>query len=269
MNRIDKEDILILLMKKINPETLQEKNSINRIVNELYDLNRTVILPLDEMETFLFRKRYGILDNGIPQTNEFISKQYNVAYTKLKKTLDLIMVKLIFRVKKIEKRVKIEKMSSIDREARKEEIAEVLVSALPLSTSCKNRLTKAFLFTIKDIMEWSLKELNTILGKKDFSELISYIHSLNVRFLDELTPEERKEIILNSDSSLVSPSSAYWIPGTESISVESLKEWGIEDIKTLYLNVFDLPKKEKLKAMQFLVETNLYSLAKEEESKKL
>ena len=263
MNRISKVDIIEFLEKKIKIEN-EEETALIELVEELYDLDREIVIPLDEIETFIFRKRYGILDNGVPQKIDSISTQKKIGYQKTSNMLESVMVKFAFRIKKMGKQMKKEKMSSLDLDDRREFLFNKSITSFSLSTICKNKLMKSFIFTIGDLMEWSLMELGLIFGKKELQELINCIHSLDIRFLDELSKEEKSEIIKNAPESKILSSSPYWIDGIEKIKYEILKTMGIEDIKGLVQNVFSIPKEERLRVMQFLVENDLTGLEKKE-----
>ena len=266
MKKIEKKDIVDLLSKKANINFSEEK-ILNEIVDELYDEKIQAVFPLDYIETYVFRKRYGIINQGIIEPVESICEETNLSFSKINKLLNSVIVKLLFRIKKIGNYERKKKISSFD--LANESLPNFYISTLPLSVSCKNKLLRSYFFTIHDILECSLKELKLILGKKELQELISYIPSLKLRFLDELSIDEKKEIILNSSISYIPLSSPYWITGIEHLSSSILNDYGIEDIKSLVSNVFRLPKKDQLEVLKSIVELNLYDILKNEESKKL
>ena len=235
MNRISKEDIFNLIVSKVKPND-NELQFVSKIVEDIYDITKEEIAPLDKEETFMFRKRYGVLDNGIPQTVEFISKEYNIGYTKLRKLLETTFVKFIFRIKKMQNQISIKKMSSIDMNENKEELENLSIASTKLSSSCKNKLMRSFIFTIKDLMVNSTIELKRILNSKEMEELTSYIHSLNIAFLDELSFDSKKEIFANSYGETIYNSSIYWLDNVKNIPTLRLNKLQINNIRTLFLS---------------------------------
>ena len=265
-NIITREMLYDLLEDKLKVEIYEEQELV-KIIEELYDLTKKSIIPLTEEETFVFRKRYGILDNDISNSKEFICKEYNLGYRKYSIIMERIFVKLLFRVKKMSNYTKKERINSLN--IKDEEILNTLISSFPINTTCKNKLMKAFIFTLQDLMEYSTYELKEILGSKEYNSLITYIHSLNYKFLNELSDEEKKAIIDNNDIEIVGNSNPYFISRLDKYPVYALKKHKIDDIKSLVKNVFKFPTKDRIEMMKFISENNLSCLGKEEESKKL
>ena len=69
MNKIERQDLVQLILKKYNVIG-DDYKIVEKVVDELYDIQRESILPLTKEETFIFRKRYGVLDQGIPYSKE-------------------------------------------------------------------------------------------------------------------------------------------------------------------------------------------------------
>ena len=266
MNKITKEKMYNLLNEKIKVEE-DEKELLINLVNELYDTNKKIVIPLDELETLVFREKYGILNNGIPKSKELICKEYNIGYQKIFFMLEKIFVKFIFRIKKIDKISKIEKINSLN--TNNSEILNTPVSSFPINVTIKNILMKEYIITLKDLMEYSTNELKDFLGPKRIEELINYIHSLNYKFINELSDEEKKIIIENNDKEIISNSSPYLITGLDKYQYNVLKRNNIKDVKSLAQNLFIFPTKDRLEMMYFISKNNLSYLGREEESKKI
>lgn len=266
MNVITKEYIYDLLETKLKV-TDDEEIYLVKLIEELYDINNNIVIPLDEEETLVFRKHFGILDNGIPQPKEITCKEYNIGYRKYNAIMEKVLVKLSFRIKKIDKHIKVEKINSLN--TNDEEILNKSISSFPLSTTIKNKLMKSYILTLKDLMELSINELKNILGPKELESLIMYIHSLNYKFLDELNDIEKKEIIDNNKLDIIANSSPYFVDGMDKFSYSHLLSNHIYNMKTLVQNLFMFPTKDRIEIMMFISKNNLSCLGKEEESKKL
>ena len=266
MNIITKAKMYELLEEKLNIQ-LSEVNSLIRLVDDIYNLENNLIVPLDEQETFIFRKHYGVLDNGSLISKEEICKKYNVGYQKYQTIMERIFIKFSFRIRKIDKYEKVDKMDSLKSD--NVELTNLAVSTMNISLKIKNKLMKKMILTLKDLMEYSINELKNILGIKELEELVNYIHSLNINFLDELSSEERKEVFSVSSRDKIINSSLYWIKGIENIPSNQLNRININNIGSLIKNIYILPTKNRLDIMQFLTENDLSYLGREEESKSL
>ena len=264
MVKITKEYLLEYLEEKLKIQE-DEELSLVKLVEELYDLNKNVVIPLDEQETFLFRKKYGIYDNGISQTREYISKEYNIGYQKYINIFERIYIKLLFRIKRIDKYERIPKINTLFTEDI--ELINKPISTFNIEIKTKNKLMKNFILTFKDLMEYSINELKIILGAKELKELIDYVHLLGFKFIDELSKDEKQTLINMSNKDIVCNSSIYLIDGVEQISFDRLQRNNIVDIKSLVKNVFILPTDKRIQITQFIVENDLSYLKNEKESK--
>ena len=256
MNLISKEDVINYLINKIKIEE-NEINNIIKIVDELYNLNNKIVIPLSNEETFCFRKRYGILDKGVPQPVEKISKEYNIPYMKLSKILENILVKFRFRIKKLDNYTKITKLSSIELDSRIEEFENMSIMSLPINTKYKNQLMYSYIITVKDLLELGIPEIKKILSNKGFIELAKCIHLLNILFIDELSDEVKKDIIDNSNTDILLNSSIYWISGANKIPTIYYDKININDIRTLIINMNFLPIEKKKLLLNGLKNMNL------------
>ena len=266
MNKITKENMFELLKKQL--KTIPDDGeSIKKIIEDFYDIKKSVVIPLDETETFLFRKSYGILDNGFVQHKEKICQEYNIGYLKYKNIMEKIIVKLLFRIYKLDKYQKITKVNSLL--IQDEKLLNQPISTFNISIKVKNKLMKYFILTLKDLMEYGINELKTMLGTKELTEVVNYVHSLNVQFFEELSITDKQAIIKESPEEEIANSSVYLVGGLENIPFNKLKEKNINDVKSLVVNVFMLPTKDRIEVMKFIVENNLSYLKRLEESKKL
>lgn len=238
MNRITKEDIYDLIMKKARVNELREEN-INEVVNDIYNLDIEEVIPLNKTETFIFRRRYGVLSNGVPVPVEYLSKETDLSFSKIRKILELIFFKLHFRI--IKDNSNEPKMNSLDINENKDEYINTSISSLNINSTIKTKLIKSFIFNLKELMECSIIEIKKILGPKELEELINYLHSLNIKFLDELTREEKKEIFDMSNENTIYNSNIYWIESINNISINYLKKMQINNIKSLIINLNYLP----------------------------
>ena len=265
MNLVTKKYVYDLLEKNLHV-TDDEKSYLIKIVEDLYDINNNIVIPLDEEETFVFRKHFGILDNGIPQPKEKTCKEYNIGYQKYSRIMQKVLVKLLFRIKKIDKNIKIDKINSLN--TNDEAILNKPISSFPINKVIKNKLTISYILTLKDLMELSTNELRKVLGPKESETIISYVHSLNYKFINELTDLEKKEIIDNYSIDIIANSSPYFVSGLDNYPYFILLRNNVNDVRSLVKNVFMFPTKDRIEIMKFINKNNLSFLGREEESKK-
>ena len=265
MNVITKEYVYDLLETKLKV-TDDEEIYLVKLIEELYDINNNIVIPLDEEETLVFRKHFGILDNGIPQSKEMICKEYNIGYQKYPHIINKILAKLVFRIKNIDKQEKIEKINSLN--TNDEEILNKPIFLFPLDKQLKNKLMKSYILRFKDLMELSINELKNILGPKDLDAITSYVHSLNYKFINELSDTEKKEIFDNNELDIIGNSSPYFVDGVDKYTYNYLLMNNINDVRSLVKNVFTFPTKDRIEMMIFISKNNLSGLGREEESKK-
>ena len=204
MNKISKIDLKDLLIKKFNEK---DEVLVGKVVDEIYDLDIKEVFPLDDIETFVFRKRYGVYDDGLPISKENLEKQLNIGYIKIQKILERSFSKLGFRINKIEKRKKEEKMGSFPSSKNK----DILVTNLNISNGLKNTLMKLGVFTLKELLEISNIEYKRVVSDKLYIELVDYIHLLDLKFLDELDEETKRKIFDNSSQEVIYNSTVHWL----------------------------------------------------------
>jgi len=241
MNKISKSDLEELFIKKFNL-TNKESASLENLVNELYDQNKKTVLPLTELETFVFRKRYGITNNGIPIPKEAISKDYNIGYQKVQKLLNSSLTKFLYRINILDRRVKEKRFSTFYLKRNEDSI----IDYTNLNQDTIKLLKKENILTLSDLLELGRIEIKDIVGEKRALDIISYIHSLGYRFIDELTINEKKNIISKYSKEVIDNTSIYFLDSVKKIDYDTLKNINAKTIKDFIIKKELLPKKSKM-----------------------
>lgn len=78
-----------------NQKYIENKKNIDSLFNDLVNLSKSSISVLDEKQTHIFRKKYGILDNGCSKSFEELSTEFNLSEDRFKQIISRISVKLI------------------------------------------------------------------------------------------------------------------------------------------------------------------------------
>lgn len=199
------------LVDYLSTELLEKNNNMNKnyvkeienLVTDLFDLNKLSIYPLDEEQTLIIRKYFGIFDDGIRISSIDIAKIYNV-------TPQSIMVKINRSLQQIYRCIlksnKDKKMSSVEINSIHK---NKLIKDLNLDYYTNSILSKNSINTIEELLMYSIVELQSM-GLIDLDNLINEIHKRNLKFIDELNSQERRSIIFKNNLNTILNSSLFW-----------------------------------------------------------
>ena len=77
-----------------NKKYIENKQNIDILLNDYFNINKETIIILDKKETYILRKKYGVLDDGKVQTLDKIAKEFNVTNERIRQKLTDIIIKL-------------------------------------------------------------------------------------------------------------------------------------------------------------------------------
>lgn len=77
-----------------NKKYIENKQNIDILLNDYFNINKETISILDKKETYILRKKYGVLDDGKVQTLDKIAKEFNVTNERIRQRLTDIIIKL-------------------------------------------------------------------------------------------------------------------------------------------------------------------------------
>ena len=77
-----------------NKKYIENKQNIDILLNDYFNINKETISILDKKETYILRKKYGVLDDGKVQTLDKIAKEFNVTNERIRQKLTDIIIKL-------------------------------------------------------------------------------------------------------------------------------------------------------------------------------
>ncbi len=168
-------------------------NNLYTIIDNLYDCSKDMVESLSKEETYIFRKKYGILDLGICQTYADLSNELGVPERKVYSIVNIACRKIRnYSVSNV-KLPCTENNSSII----KEDISPILlitIDKIDLSNRVFNCLQRARIFTLGDLVKLSIKDLDKIpnLGLKSKSEIVKRVHECGLKFA--LEDESKRKI---------------------------------------------------------------------------
>ncbi len=199
----------------------EHMDNIDAAVDEICDLSLEIMSNLTQMETFVIRKRLGVYDNGKRQTL---------------KTVGDVTGKTHERIRQIEAKAYRRIISSINRNSyassdnksrmssltNQKDYANFNISKLNLDRRLRGMLyTK--IETLYDLLSYSREDFRKMrLGITYFSQLSDKVHSLGFKFIEELTPEEKREIVASSSEEMINNSSIAWISDISKSSLWAL-----------------------------------------------
>ena len=166
---------------KAQVELFDDQNIYNmpiaKTLDDLYNLSLSCIASLNKKKTFIIRKRYGILDDGISQSVQDIAKALNTGTENIRSYIT---------------RIEHELVRYIIYEANLDYISlDTKISNLKISTYTIESLQKGNIFTIGDITRKTKEEILKInnIGKKSLDEveklIIFYGYNFRVDEIDE------------------------------------------------------------------------------------
>lgn len=180
-------------------------DNIEEALNDICDLSMNMSY-LNEFETFVVRKQLGVYDNGERQKTRTIAE---------------VTGRTIGSIQQIETQAYRIIINALDSKAYYPKDKKIKMSSLsiqekyaniPISRLGIDRKTLNGAITLNDLLCYSRKEFQNMgLGEKSLSKLRDKIHSLGLKFIEELTDEEKKIIISASSKDMIDNSSIAWI----------------------------------------------------------
>lgn len=198
---------------------------IEKLVDDLYNTNQPVVYPLTERNTYIIRKLNGILDNGVCQTQRSVADELGFAHARIGQLLERIMRDLhTHRVRRVEsKTLSAIKMSSADLNSA-DENKNIEIGTLNLKPQTIRELRSLDVATLQDLLTLSMQDLKNYFGDITLRNIVNMVHSYGLKFIEELTFEEKRQIISISSLDKVMGSSMSWIKMSD-ISYKKIKEY--------------------------------------------
>lgn len=78
-----------------NQKYIENKKNIDSLFSDFVNLSKSSISVLDENQTYILRKKYGVLDNGVSKTFQELGSEFNLSSERMKQIVSRIVVKLI------------------------------------------------------------------------------------------------------------------------------------------------------------------------------
>ncbi len=165
-------------------DTIEEKQEkliiLNKVTNNLLDLNQDRVVPFSILQTSKIRTNYGISNETIYPTKQPIN-------------LERILIRYIYTEYNYQKQQTI--FNKLDES--KKTIKDQSIHSLSIDNKAMRILINNRIFTIGHLLNRKKIELLQLsdINQSTLERIIKQIHDLGLRFIDELDIETQKEII--------------------------------------------------------------------------
>lgn len=265
MNNLTKEDTKRFIIESLNNNDYDE-NNLNSFMNDLYNISNEEIYPLSQNETFILRKRLGVLDSGKVIKKIEIAKILNVTPTTVDNILKKALIKVIKYLELNKTNVKKSKMTSLDNLENKDDFKDILLLSLNFDTTLINRLAKKNINTINDLLGYSITEIEKMFGPIVAYKLSDKMAEMGLSFLDRLSPTEKLDIVSKSSIETINNSSIYWLFDVQNTSKSLINYIRTDNIKE-YLEILEtLPMESKRKILNSILPVRYIIMDKKNEN---
>lgn len=208
-----------------------------KLVDEICDLSSNRIIPYSENDTYVLRKRLGILDNGKTQTLEEIGNAIGVSGSRVGQILAKFKRRLYYRLTRVayavDDRTKMSSLSIINEYRN--------APLLKFELDKEDGIYKAGISTLYDLFTYGYLEIKNMGVSFQFiDQLNKVMDNFGLKYIDELSDEEKRIIVSNSSKEMIDNSSVSWISGLDESIINNLtakhKKPTIADLKNYVEN---------------------------------
>ena len=172
---------------------------------------------LTPKRTEVLRKMFGVYDAGIWQDAKSIARSFGITYQSACQMVLTLGEDIRFMVYTIPSRKKrpLTKMSSIFSKEDQEKARDMTIWDIGLNTRTIQALRREDVITLLDLSCYGIGDFR--LGEVGRYKILSEFHQLGFSFMEELSLEERRNIIESSFKEVVDQSSVCWFMNQEDI----------------------------------------------------
>lgn len=213
MKCLTKEKFFKILLQQFELESIANDelkkeyiDNLYTIVDELYDNSKDVVQPLSKHETYIFRKKYGILDSGICQSCTNIAKENDLSSNKVLSIVNLAFRKIRnYSISSVETPCTVEVSNNNSNYQRFDSILEVTIDKLDISVRSYNCLQRARIYRLGHLVKLSTSDLTKVrnLGQMCIEEIVGKVHECGLKFTDEHYEKIENKTIIDSENSLM------------------------------------------------------------------
>lgn len=232
MNKNDLYDFIYNEFLQVNDfqttDLNKNKSNIEKLVNDLLNLDIDCVKPLNKEMTFLIRSHYGIFDNGKRQTLISIAKKMGVSYECVRKNIIKCKTILYWSILIPKLSNTKEKISSLELSDRYEELKNIPAASIYKSDKIFYMLKDMNIKTLDELLSYGYHDFlfQKGFGMGTLKDLLDGVHALNLKFIEELSDVEKSNLIMNSDETRKLKSSIWFLDGIDEKLYEKYKSIG-------------------------------------------
>ena len=192
----------------INSNDLDEK-LINEYVDEICNLSINIVTSLSEAETYYVRRRLGVYNDGEKEQYRIVAEHSNAKAQNICIAVHNAYNNMLKKIKSgvVSNKDDMTKMSSLLLSTN---YRNVDISKLNLNSRIR-RVLSMRVHNIYDLLSYGFDDLEKMgLGIDSINYLVDKMHELGLKFIDELTDEERKIVVSMSNIKMINNSSLAW-----------------------------------------------------------
>lgn len=216
---------------ELNYETIKKfRPKIEEVVNELLNQSIQALPRLDIKTTFILRKHYGVLDDGKHQTLKSIGEDIEITPERIRQLLTKGKRFLFLEILRPKKDEKMKKPSSLEVSLEYDKLKNKTIGELRLSPRLFMRLSRNGIVTINDLLTFSKTDLQNYrvccfkISGNAITEIEDSLEKMNLKFIDDLTKEEKEKLISSLSSENKMMLSASFINSNAKLDIFRNKE---------------------------------------------
>ncbi len=206
------------------------KINLNYFIDDLYNKDIKIIFPLDEMETLIIRKLYGVFTDNIIKKQKEVAKELNVSEAFISNEKNKIHTAILKRIIREEE---IDCITVFDILNSKINLKNINLGEI-LSNNVLNNLREKSILTLNDLLSIGKIGLISIIGNgKKYEEVKNIIDKLGLNFIEDIDFLDKKNILMSyKNTSKLLNTDLIWLDLSTSL-LKSLKNNNIYKIKDL------------------------------------
>lgn len=182
-----------------DPDYKNKKESIERVASDLLNLNIQAVVGLDIRTTYILRKYYRILNNGESQTLYKIGTLVDRTPSRIRQIIikaERTLCWEIYHKQLLE--IKSQKPSSLELSEQYLNLRNKTLGELELPNRIFIALSRMGIETLNDLLTISKEDFfrKGIFSKESLQILELKIKSMGLKFIDDLSKEEKEKLLL-------------------------------------------------------------------------
>lgn len=214
-----------------------KKELIKKVASDLFDLNIQAIAGFDIRTTYILRQHYGILNNGEHQTLRKIGNTIDRTPQRIRQIIIRTENSLCLKICNGQLfEDKLQKPSSLELSEKYLDLKSKTLGELELPNRIFTSLSRMGIKTLNELLTFSKEDLFKHGGfsKETLKLLELKMESMGLRFIDDLSKEEKEELLLTYSLEDKLSLSSSLINSNEMLNIfRNKQKYGNKPLKTI------------------------------------